>query len=108
MKVLHITNWYPNPENFNEAVWVQRQIDALGMHLDEFLVLHLEVKPSHSFGKIKSDLPSGLQRIFFIPTSKWFVVELLTAFLLVYYLWKLKVKRYDLINFHIAYPLLSK
>ena len=107
MRVLHITNWYPSQENLKEALWIQRQIDALGIHLDEFFILHLEVKPSSSFGLTKERLPNGAQRIFYVPTSKWFFIEVLTAFLLVYYLMILRVRKYDLINFHIAYPLLT-
>lgn len=106
MRILHITNWFPNRENPGEAVWIKRHIELLSEETNE--VIHFQIKPS---GKLKflSEKEKGFtQRILHIPVRSWLITEILCFFWL---FWKLVVlrmhKKYDIINFHIAYPLLT-
>ena len=108
MKVLHVVNWYPSEPNPNEGLWIKKHIASLKGLVEKQFVLHIEVKPFHNFGFFREDNESLIQRIFFLPINSWFIIEIMTALLLSFYLFRLKVsKKFDLINFHIAYPLLT-
>jgi glycosyltransferase involved in cell wall biosynthesis len=107
MKALHITNWYPNEGNEFEAIWIQRQIEALSPYIEGYFVLHLEVKPSDRLRLIRRDTDHLMQRRVEIPIKAWAITELFTAVLLAFYWIKLRPRKFDVINFHIAYPLLS-
>src|SRR5688500_19020192 len=106
MKVLHITNWYPNSVNPQEALWIQRHIESLSSHVESYFIIHLEVRPSHRIHFMRNRISHGIQRRFEIPFNSWFLVEMMTTLLLVYYLMKFRRRNFDVINFHIAYPLL--
>ena len=72
------------------------------------LVLHIQVKPSDKFKLNRTSKKGFIQRILQVPFQSWLLIELLSTIFLSYYLVKLKVqKRFDIINFHIAYPLLT-
>lgn len=108
MKVLHVTNWYPHEQNPQEALWIQRHINSLADFVESSFTLHIEVKPANKFCLIKANKENFNQRIFYVPIKSWFLIEVLTTFLLVFYLIKLKApKKFDIINFHIAYPVLT-
>lgn len=106
MNVLHITTWYPNRKNQKEALWIKRHIDAMDEYAHQE-VLHLQVKT----GKLENlvgKIPKGKQHIISIPTKRWFIIELISSLLLIFYLLRYKVNRgYDIINFHIGYPNLT-
>ena len=104
--MLHITNWYPNPANKQEALWIQRHIQSLSPHIESYFVLHLEVRPSNRLCFIHDKIPHGIQRRFEIPVESWFLIEVMTALLLAYYLLKMRRRQFDIANFHIAYPLM--
>lgn len=108
MKVLHITYWYPSKKNVHEAIWIKRHIEALSPLVEEFLVLHLQVIPGRKFS-IYRESEERLQQVMLeLPLKSWLLTEFLSALLLGYFLLRLKVKqRFDLINFHIAYPNLT-
>jgi glycosyltransferase involved in cell wall biosynthesis len=108
MKVLHITNWYPNEQNPKEAIWIQRHINSLESYADLQFILHLEVKLSTKLSFIRINRNNLSQRILSVPIQSWFILELLSTLLLCLYLIKVAPrKRYDIINFHIAYPILT-
>lgn len=107
MKVLHITNWFPNENSPYEALWIRRHIQSIKDHVEEQYILHLQVKPSNRFFLNKREIDYGYQCIAEVPLRTWFIIELITTGFLVYYLWKVKSRKFDLINFHIAYPLLT-
>lgn len=108
MKVLHITYWYPSSEDIYQAIWIKRQIDALSYFLPDYKILHLQVQPGKSFSISRNKNDVLIQRIINVPIDSWILIELLSFIFLVYYLIKLKVnKNYDVLNFHIAYPLLT-
>ncbi len=107
LSILHIVNWYPNQRNPFEALWIQRQIKALNAHCSN-TVLHIQVVPSNRFSCTRESDSNFRQIIIEIPVRNWRVVEWLTTLLLVYYLMIMRTrKRYDILNFHIAYPLLT-
>ena len=107
LRVLHICNWYPTRKGPNDAIWIHRQIKTM----DRFCqndVIHLEVIQ----GKFKiintTQVLNNKSWILSAPTSKWFVKEILCGLLLFFALSLMtSKKKYDVINFHIAYPLLS-
>lgn len=108
MKVLHITYWYPNSQNTKEALWIKRQIESLNFHVEEQFILHLQIKPGNKLNQIKNSKDNFLQRIIELPVKTWWLVELVSFTYLAFYLRKLRVKnKFDLINFHIAYPNLT-
>lgn len=106
LNILHITAWFPSKENPKEALWVRRHIKALSTHYNN-QVLHLQVIPSNRYYSKRRTIPEGIQHIVSLPWPVWRLAEWVTTFLLVYYLIRLCVnKKSDVINIHIAYPLL--
>ncbi len=105
MKVLHLTNWYPSFDKPFTASWIVRQIRAL----DTFCcndVYHIEVETSpFKLSNGPSMLGNKVLRLSF-PLDIWFLKEIMTSLLVLYTLFiKLKLRDYDVINFHIAYPM---
>ena len=106
MKVLHIANWYPNRENDREALFIKRQIETLEEHVEDQVIIHLQVKTGRF--KIQSYHAFGAKHVVWqIPTSRWFIIELISTMLLFLVLLRQKANRYDILNFHIAYPNLT-
>ncbi len=105
---LHITNWYPNKWNDVEATFVREQYRLFSKLTDTHL-LHIAVRDSGVFFRYKyikySTIEEGYYILSKIKSTK--IIELLTTFLLLWVLLKSKYKNYDIIHFHIAYPLLS-
>ncbi|MBS1491596.1 MAG: glycosyltransferase [Bacteroidetes bacterium] len=106
MRVLHITNWYPNPVDPVDAQFIKDQIDALHLYAHSD-VMHIQVREGRFrwLSYQHSDRERGW--ILFTPFQSWFLKEIIISFLLFYFLIKNRRKRYDVINFHIAYPLLT-
>ena len=78
------------------------------VHVEAQLVLHIQVKPSDKFKLNRTSKKGLIQRILQVPFHSWFLIELFSTLFLCYYLFKLNVqKKFDIINFHIAYPLLT-
>ena len=107
MRVLHITYWYPNPTNTKEAIWVKRHIEAIAPFVEQ-KVIHLQIKPDTKFSFCSGAIHMGKQQIISLPLKNWFVIELFSALLLLIELMKVRATtRFDIINFHIAYPNLT-
>ena len=108
LKVLHIVNWYPTEENRNQAIWIKRQVEAIAPYTEINEVLHIQVIPGSKF-KFNIIKDNNLKHIIWkVPFKSWFIIEILSFFLLVKELFKRKVNNnYSVINFHIAYPLLT-
>ena len=105
LKVLHITNWYPDKINPFKAMWIMKHVDALKLFCDND-VYHIEVRS----GCLKfwvNSISKNVKSIgMFIPFKEWFFIEIFTTIILIYVLTiKARLKSYDIINFHIAYPL---
>lgn len=107
MRILHITNWYPNRDNPYEALWVKKHIEALVEAGAECQVYHLRVYNRAAwFWKNYQDESGAYHMELGIPGNIWLINELLHAFLLYYVaLWRVPRKSYDRVNLHIAYPL---
>ncbi len=106
MKVLHITCWFPSSKNPGRAVFIKKQIETLN-EFAENKILHFEIVKSKAF-KIERFKSKNLeQTILFTPLYIWTLVELIHFFWLYRKLiLQRKHQKYDIINFHIAYPML--
>ena len=105
MKVLHLTNWYPSFDQPLRASWIVRQIGALETFCSND-VYHIEVETSKfKLSNGPSLLGNKLLRLS-ISLDIWFLKEIMTSLLVLYVLFiKLKLRDYDVVNFHIAYPM---
>lgn len=105
-KVLHIVAWYPHKGNTLDGVWIYRHIKSLKPYCINS-VLHIQVNPSGRFRLYRNNESDLRQIIVDIPFKSWRVAEILTTLLVVFAL-KLTSfgRKIDLINVHIAYPLL--
>ena len=106
-KVLHITNWYPNKWNNLDGIFIKRQFDVFSQVTKGDLV-HVQVREGDKLLAFKhlrySDNEEGYYLFTKIKANK--IIELLTTFLLMYVLLKKNYRQYDILHFHIAYPLL--
>jgi len=107
-KVLHITNWYPNNWNDLEAIFIKEQFKLFSEVTFSHLI-HIQVRTGTKLLEYKyfkySNSEEGYYLLTKIKSHK--IIELLTTFLLWWVLFKVNYKKYDLIHFHIAYPLLT-
>src|SRR5262245_59408186 len=107
MKVLHITNWYPNEWNTYEGVFIKEQFDVFKTITDTQLV-NVQIRRGSSIFKFRHLRYNGKEEAYLIFTSldKWKIVELLSTLLLLFVLYKKKVNKFDILQIHIAYPLM--
>jgi len=107
-KVLHITNWYPNNWNDLEAIFIKEQFKLFSEVTFSHLI-HIQVRTGTKLLEYKyfkySNSEEGYYLLTKIKSHK--IIELLTTFLLWWVLFKVNYRKYDLIHFHIAYPLLT-
>jgi len=108
-KILHISNWYPNKWNDIEAIFIKEQYDLFS-EVTESNLLHVEVRNDNStwfkYQKVQySDNETGYYILTKIKSFR--IIEILTTFLLLWVLRKSKYKQYDVLHFHIVYPLLT-
>ena len=107
-KVLHITNWYPNPWSEHEGIFIREQFNAFSNITNSKLV-NIQVRTDNNWFKYKhikySENECGYYLLTRINSSK--IIEALTTLLLLWIFLKEKAGQYDLIQVHIAYPLLS-
>ena len=107
-KILHTTNWYPNKWNDVEALFVREQFNLFS-EVSDAKLLHVEVRKDESWFKYEKVVYSEKETGYYILTRiKTFrVIEILSVFLLLWALFRSKASKYDLLHFHIAYPLLT-
>jgi glycosyltransferase involved in cell wall biosynthesis len=107
-KVLHITNWYPHKWNDLEAIFIKQQFDLFSKVSDTSL-LHIQVRESESWFRYDRVIYSKKETGYYIFTKiKIFrLIEIMTTMLLMWALLRSKVWKYDILHFHIAYPLLT-
>src|SRR5580765_7170407 len=106
-KVLHICNWYPNKMDDLEGLFIKTQIDTLHPFVYSE-VMHIQVKRG-TFKFIRGNT-SAYEKywILVVPIKTLVMIELLSsALLFVFFLLKYKAGKFNLINFHIAHPLLT-
>jgi glycosyltransferase involved in cell wall biosynthesis len=107
VKILHITSWYPHNENWKEALFIQRHIESLeSIDGIQQKVIHLNVSPG-KLNYVKRKAPRIAHYLLNIPINKWFLIELITFFLISIALIRHRVNSYDIVNFHVAYPNLT-
>ena len=106
MKVLHISNWFPTRSKPYSAQWIRDHIQALEIQGIENDVIHFEVKKSRRFGWRSRIEPFGNRSITWgLPIFSWKIAELLHFFFLLWlFILRKEHRKYDIINFHIAYP----
>lgn len=103
LSILHIVPWFPNPENLVEGVFIQNHIKALNEHTENF-VLHLRFGDLNSVELNIRHENINADRITIKPIiNKWRFKELHAGYFVNKYLNKHQ-KKYDIVNFYIAYP----
>ena len=106
-KVLHITNWYHSDNEPKRALWIKDQIN-LWRNFTEIDIWHVELTMNSSFQLHLNKDEECSRFIFKAPIKSWFLIELLSLFMLAYLLiFKVRMRDYQAINFHVAYPLLT-
>lgn len=107
-KILHITNLYPNQWENLEGIFVQEQYKVFSGVTDSHLI-NVQVREGSKLFEYQhidySDTEEGYYLLTKIKSQK--IIEILTTFLLLWVLFKTNYKKYDLLHFHIAYPLLT-
>ncbi len=107
-KVLHITSWYPNKWDDLEGIFVKEQFDVFS-EVTESHLLNVQVRSGKKLFEYRhltySDNEEGYYLLTSLKSTK--VIEVLTTLLLLWALFKTPYKKYDLLHFHIAYPLLT-
>ncbi|WP_207432389.1 glycosyltransferase family 4 protein [Sabulibacter ruber] len=110
ISVFHISYWYPSQENQIEGVFVKEHIDALNTFCINKLV-HFQFRSSkNDLFKLKVTNISSFETSYFIYSKLdiWFIKELISALFFIYFIFKFKInKKYDIINVHVSYPLLT-
>ncbi|WNB18073.1 glycosyltransferase family 4 protein [Marivirga arenosa] len=93
--------------NTNEGIWIKNQIESLPKEVIN-KVYHFEIQKSEKPGIIVNTDHVLIQKIVCLPFRNWVIYEIIYFFWLVNLLIIKSVhKDYDIINFHIAYPMLS-
>jgi len=104
LKALHITNWYPRKQSPYAALWIKRHIDSLNPHTEN-IIYHVEVvKGPFSFSFIEKGIEGNYAYIISLPLQIWLLTEWVNYWI-VRYILKREKGKYDIVNFHIAYPL---
>ncbi len=106
LKVLHFSPWYPTPDHPQKALFIKEHIDSLE-EICENKLIHIEIAAGITGKKILiSEREESIQI-----NSRfkiWRLIELIAFIEIIKYLFKEENKKYNLINFHIAYPLATK
>ncbi|MEQ9303876.1 MAG: glycosyltransferase, partial [Marinoscillum sp.] len=106
-RVLHIANWYPSGKEPKRALWIKDQVELLA-EVTDYEVWHVEVIQGQLWLSTRQLSQQENHLILSFPTKKWFLIEILSGCLLVYlFLFKVRLKNFSHIHFHIAYPLLT-
>jgi len=107
-KILHITNWYPNQWESLEGIFIQEQYKVFSEVTKSHLI-NVQVREGKKLFEYRyirySDAEEGYYLLSSIKSLK--IIEILTTFLLLWVLMRSHYKKYDLLHFHIAYPLLT-
>ncbi|MBX2977779.1 MAG: glycosyltransferase [Flavobacteriales bacterium] len=107
MRVLHITNWYPNVIQPGETPFIRRHIEALAPHCENE-VWHVEVRQAGERRTLKHGPAADRTFIRISPLERWYLIEWLSTLMVLWMWWtRDRSKRYDIVNFHVAYPLLT-
>lgn len=108
VRVLHVANWYPNPWNDIEGNFVR---DQIRLYLQETkgdaIVVQIRQDPFCWLRLRLLSLEGGVRGFFLLTKlTPGKCTELLSTLLLVFAFLQMRVWRFDVLHFHIAYPLL--
>lgn len=106
MKVFHLTYWHPNQQNPNEGIWIRRHIEALQPHVESQFVYHLEIKRASGWYLNTSKIHDNHSVFRLSAPIPWWLIEIISSFIVTFIL-VVKARRYNIVNIHIAYPLLT-
>lgn len=107
IKILHITNWYPGPWNLLETPFIKAHFAALEGRVRQAL-WHVQVREDQTRWRLNWG-STGLHEHFLVIDSRLpagRVVEVFTLLMLIALRLRLGRRWWDLVNVHIAYPLL--
>lgn len=107
MRVLHISNWYPNEWVAHEGVFIREHFHLFSTVADSRLI-NVQVRPGDKWFEFRHRRYNERESAYFILTkiTKVRLVEVLTSALLLWVLLKERASTFDIWHFHIAYPLL--
>lgn len=104
MRVLHITSWYPHRHDALECLFVPRQVEAL-RRLGEHDVWHITARHAPYWRWSGWPLRADRELRLHAPIPWWYVIERLSfVFILWAWLTRDRSRKYDLVNFIVAYP----
>ncbi|MBV6406283.1 MAG: D-inositol-3-phosphate glycosyltransferase [Flavobacteriales bacterium] len=104
MHVLHIVGWYPNHLKPFETPFIERHVRALAPHGTN-TVWQLDVRQGERWSLHRRSLKADRTLILTTPLRRWLLVEwMATGLILWAWLTRDRRQRFDVINFHIAYP----
>lgn len=107
-KILHIANWYPNPWDPVEGIFVRAQIDLFSQ-ISNSRVVNVQIRRDKNlwWAFRKAQLSNNAMGYYvFTCFQRGKIIECLTTLLLLLVLIRERFWRYDVLHFHIAYPLL--
>lgn len=107
MNILHITNWYPNRWNSTETPFIRELFFSTERYVTQE-IWHIQVRDDVKGVNLYTDITNHKEKYIVLITRSlpWRIKELLTFLLLVIMRLKLGRRWWDLVNVHIAYPLL--
>ena len=108
-RILHIANWYPNPWDEIEGNFVRDHIKVFN-EVSEGTTIVVQVRQQDgvllNWKRLKLN-PGVWGYFLFTRFSPGKITEAMTALLLLFALFRSRVWRFDVLHFHIAYPLLA-
>ena len=107
MRILHISNWYPNQWNSHNSPFIKEHFNACDNYVDQQL-WHVQVRHEGAWFRIYKGNYSDQEHYLILDTClrSCRLLELLTVFLVTGLRLKLARQSWDLVTVHIAYPLL--
>ena len=107
-KILHISNWYPNKWDDLEGIFVKEQYKVFS-RVAKSHMLNVQVRNGKKLFHYEYTHYSKSEEGYYLFTriKSQKIIEILTTLLLLWALYKSKCKQYDVLHFHIAYPLLT-
>lgn len=100
-----MTYWYPNRSNSKEALWVHRHVQSLNGFAEQY-VCHFQPSTEKKISYTKDRINHHHVSYRLSAPVPWWLLEILTFPWLVFFIF-IKAKKYDVINVHIAYPLMT-